>query len=44
LYYPDNRQYLFNCLTNLQFTSGELIRGDAWDTISKYYGINITKI
>ncbi len=44
LYYPENRQYLFNCLTNLQFNSDELISGFAWNTISKYYGINITKI
>ena len=43
LYYPENRQYLFNCLTNLQFNSDELISGFAWNTISKYYGINISK-
>ena len=43
LYYPENRQYLFNCLTNLQFNSDELISGVAWDTMSKYYGISISK-
>ena len=43
LYYPENRQYLFNCLTNLQFNSDELINGFAWNTMSKYYGIDIKK-
>ena len=43
LYYPENRQHLFNCLTNLQFNSDELINGFAWNTMSKHYGIDIKK-
>jgi hypothetical protein len=44
LYYPEDRQYLFNCLTNIQFTSDELISGMAWDTMSKYYNLQLSPV
>ena len=43
LYYPsdNDRGRLFNCLTNIQFENAELMDGTAYETMAKFYDINI---
>jgi hypothetical protein len=43
LYYPsdNDRGRLFNCLTNIQFENAELVDGTAYETMAKFYDINI---